>query len=101
MAAARQTGGWIGGLVGAYDRLLKVANDSARGSGQRPGDRAQGTAGVSRRISVFDRCVKQLVKGMGSEVAATQLAADTSHSLEFARSWLLPSGFMGHYAPDA
>ena len=25
-----QTGGWIGGLVAAYDRLLKVANDTTR-----------------------------------------------------------------------
>ena len=101
-----QTGGWIGGLVGAYDRLLKVANDSTRVIP------ANGPI-ISRRelqthrdmyFQIFDRLVKQLVKGMGP-----QEAYDTGPAKEYEAQWGDSRAFViasfkslwGHYAPDA
>ncbi len=46
-----QTGGWIGGLVGAQDRLLKLANrQHAHRAGQRPDHHPQGPAGAARHV---------------------------------------------------
>lgn len=101
-----QTGGWIGGLVGAYDRLLKVANEDTRIV---PADgplitRKDLQAHRDMYFTVFDRLVKLLVKGQGPEevVAAKPAqefeaqwgASDTFVNAAFKSLW-------GHYAPDA
>jgi cyclase len=101
-----QTGGWIGGLVGAYDRLLKVANDTTRvvPANGPVIDRKALQAHRDMYFTIFDRCVKLLVKGQGpEEVVAAQPAK------EFADAWGNPDVFVeaafkslwGHYAPDA
>jgi cyclase len=101
-----QTGGWIGGLVGAYDRLLKVANDGTRVVA------ADGpVVGVKELkeyremyFTIFDRCVKLLVKGLGpDEVVAEKPAKEFEerwgNSDEFVRAAF--KSLWGHYAPDA
>jgi len=101
-----QCGGWIGGLVGAYDRLMKVANDSTRVV---PADGpVVGLAELKEYremyFAIFDRCVKQLIKGMGPEEAVASKPAK-----EFEAKWGDSDVFVmaafkslwGHYAPDA
>ena len=101
-----QTGGWIGGLVGAYDRLLKGANDATRVI---PADgaiigRKQLQAHRDMYFQIFDRCVKQLVKGMGP-----QEAYESGPAKEYEAQWGDSHTFViaafkslwGHYAPDA
>ena len=101
-----QTGGWIGGLVGAYDRLLKVANDDTRivpANGPLL-TRKDLQAHRDMYFAIFDRLVKLLVKGQGpDEVVAAKPAkdfeaqwgpADTFVNASFKSLW-------GHYAPDA
>jgi cyclase len=101
-----QTGGWIGGLVGAYDRLLKVADDATRvvpANGPVVG-RKELQAYRDMYFQVFDRCVKQLVRGMGpEEVAATQLASEYESQFGDSRAFVVASfkSLWGHYAPDA
>jgi cyclase len=101
-----QTGGWIGGLVGAYDRLLKVANDTTQvvpANGPVVG-RKELQAYRDMYFQVFDRCVKQLVKGMGpEEVAAAQLAKEFETQWGDSREFVVASfkSLWGHYAPDA
>jgi cyclase len=101
-----QTGGWIGGLVGAYDRLLKVANDSTKvipANGAIIG-RKELQAHRDMYFQVFDRLVKQLVKGMGP-----QEAYETGPAKEYEAQWGDSKAFVlasfrslwGHYAPDA
>ncbi len=101
-----QTGGWIGGLVGAYDRLLKVANDGTKvipANGPIIG-RRELQAHRDMYFQVFDRLVKQLVKGMGP-----QEAYETGPAKEFEAQWGDSKTFVlasfkslwGHYAPDA
>jgi glyoxylase-like metal-dependent hydrolase (beta-lactamase superfamily II) len=101
-----QTGGWIGGLVGAYDRLLKVANDSTKvipANGPIIG-RKELQAHRDMYFQVFDRLVKQLVKGMGP-----QEAYETGPAKEFEAQWGDSKAFVlasfrslwGHYSPDA
>jgi cyclase len=101
-----QTGGWIGGLVGAYDRLLKVANDSTKVI---PADgpiigRRELQAHRDMYFQVFDRLVKQLVKGMGPDEAyATGPAKEYEAQWGDSRAFVLASfrSLWGHYAPDA
>jgi cyclase len=101
-----QTGGWIGGLVGAYDRLLKVANDSTRVI---PADgpiiaRKELQAQRDMYFQIFDRLVKQLVKGMGP-----QEAYESGPAKEYEAQWGDSHAFViasfkslwGHYSPDA
>jgi glyoxylase-like metal-dependent hydrolase (beta-lactamase superfamily II) len=101
-----QTGGWIGGLVGAYDRLLKVANDSTRVV---PADgpvigRKELQAHRDMYFTIFDRLVKQLIKGMGPDEAYASAPAK-----EYEAQWGDSHAFViasfkslwGHYAPDA
>ena len=101
-----QTGGWIGGLVGAYDRLLKVANDTTRvvpANGPVIGVQEL-RAHREMYFTIFDRCVKLLVKGMGPEEVVAQGPAK-----EFEAQWGNSEAFVtaafkslwGHYAPDA
>lgn len=101
-----QTGGWIGGLVAAYDRLLKVADDKtviipANGA---PVSRKELQAWREMYFQIFDRCVKQLVKGMGPDEAAdTQPAKDYEAQFGPSRPFVIASfkSLWGHYAPDA
>jgi len=101
-----QTGGWIGGLVGAYDRLLKIAND---GTKVIPADgpivgRKELQAHRDMYFQIFDRLVKQLVKGMGPEEAY-----QSGPAREYEARWGDSHAFViaafkslwGHYAPDA
>ena len=101
-----QTGGWIGGLVGAYDRLLKIANDSTRivPANGPVLTRKDLQAQRDMYFTIFDRMVKQLVKGQGpDEVVAMKPAK------EFEAQWgdsdvFVKASFKslwGHYAPDA
>jgi cyclase len=101
-----QTGGWIGGLVGAYDRLMKVGNEQTRvvpADGPVVG-MAELRAWREMYFTLFDRCVKQLVKGMGPEEVVAQKPAR-----EFEAQWGDSDAFVmaafkslwGHYAPDA
>ena len=101
-----QTGGWIGGLVAAYDRLLKVADDKtvvipANGA---PVGRKELQAWREMYFKIFDRCVKQLTKGMGpDECADTQPAKEFEAQFGASRAFVLASfkSLWGHYAPDA
>lgn len=101
-----QTGGWIGGLVAAYDRLLKVTNDTTRvvpANGPVVG-RKELQAWREMYFQIFDRCVKQLVKGMGpDEVAAMNLAKEYEAQWGDSRAFVVASfkSLWGHYAPDA
>jgi glyoxylase-like metal-dependent hydrolase (beta-lactamase superfamily II) len=101
-----QTGGWIGGLVAAYDRLIKLTNEDtvvvpANGA---PVTRKQLQAWREMYFQIFDRCVKQLVKGMGPEECAdTQPAKEYEAQFGASRAFVLASfkSLWGHYAPDA
>jgi glyoxylase-like metal-dependent hydrolase (beta-lactamase superfamily II) len=101
-----QTGGWIGGLVAAYDRLLKIADDKtvvipANGA---PVGRRELQAWRDMYFQVFDRCVKQLTKGMGpDECADTQPAKEFEAKFGPSRGFVIASfkSLWGHYAPDA
>jgi cyclase len=101
-----QTGGWIGGLVGAYDRLLKIANDGTKvipADGPIIGHREL-QAHRDMYFQIFDRLVKQLIKGMGPEEAY-----QSGPAKEFEAQWGDSKTFVlasfrslwGHYAPDA
>jgi glyoxylase-like metal-dependent hydrolase (beta-lactamase superfamily II) len=101
-----QTGGWIGGLVGAYDRLLKVANEQTRIVPANGPVLLRKDLQTHRDMyfTIFDRLVKLLVKGQGpEEVVAAKPAqefeaewgpSDTFVNAAFKSLW-------GHYAPDA
>ncbi|MDR2216439.1 MAG: MBL fold metallo-hydrolase [Nevskiaceae bacterium] len=101
-----QTGGWIGGLVGAYDRLMKVANDSTRvipANGPVIGV-AELKEYREMYFAIFDRCVALLIKGMSPDEAVAEKPAK-----EFEEKWGESGEFVraafkslwGHYAPDA
>lgn len=101
-----RTGGWIGGLVGAYDRLLKIANDGTRviGADGPVVGRAELQAYRDMYFTIFDRLVKQLIKGMGPEEAfesgpAKEFEADWGDSKPFVMASF--RSLWGHYAPDA
>jgi glyoxylase-like metal-dependent hydrolase (beta-lactamase superfamily II) len=101
-----QTGGWIGGLVGAQDRLLKIANDSTRIVPAKGPilTRAELQAQRDMYFQIYDRCVKQLVKGMGPEEAyASGPAREYEAKWGDSRQFVLASfrSLWGHYAPDA
>ena len=101
-----QTGGWIGGLVGACDRLLKVAGDGTRIIPANGAiiDRKALQAQRDMYFQIFDRLVKQLIKGMSPEEAY-----DTGPAREYEAQWGDSKAFVlasfrslwGHYAPDA
>ncbi len=101
-----RTGGWIGGLVGAYDRLLKIADDRTRviGADGAIVGRKELQAYRDMYFTIFDRLVKQLVKGMGPQEAHA-----SGPAREFEAQWGDSKAFViasfrslwGHYAPDA
>jgi cyclase len=101
-----QTGGWIGGLVAAYDRLLKVANDDTRvvpADGPIIGRRELQTY-RDMYFQIFERCVQQLVKSMSPEEAyASGPAKEYEAQWGDSKAFVLASfkSLWGHYAPDA
>jgi glyoxylase-like metal-dependent hydrolase (beta-lactamase superfamily II) len=101
-----QTGGWIGGLVGAHDRLLKIANDSTRiitANGPII-TRKDLQAQRAMYFEIYDRLVKQLVKGMGPDEAyATGPAKEYEAQWGDSKQFVLAAfrSLWGHYAPDA
>jgi cyclase len=101
-----QTGGWIGGLVGAHDRLLKVASDSTRiiPANGPVLTRKELQAHRDMYFQIFDRLVKQLVKGMGPDEAfASGPAKEFEAQWGDSKPFVLASfkSLWGHYAPDA
>ena len=101
-----QTGGWIGGLVGGIDRLLKVCDGETRIV---PADgpvltRADLQAQRTMYFTIYDRLVKALTKGLGPDEAA-----DTEPAKDLNPQWGNPRPFVlnafksmwGHFAPDA
>jgi glyoxylase-like metal-dependent hydrolase (beta-lactamase superfamily II) len=101
-----RTGGWIGGLVGAYDRLLKVANDGTRviGADGPIVSRAELQAYRDMYFTIFDRLVKELIKGMGPEESyASGPAKEFEARWGDSKPFVLASfrSLWGHYAPDA
>ncbi len=101
-----RTGGWIGGLVGAHDRLLKLAHDGTRviGADGPVVDKATLQAHRDMYFTIFDRLVKQLVKGKGPEEAyetgpAKEFEAQRGDSKQFVLDAF--RSLWGHYAPDA
>lgn len=101
-----QTGGWIGGLVGAQDRLLKIANDETRiitANGPII-TRKDLQAQRAMYFEIYDRLVKQLVKGMGPDEAwATGPAREFEAAWGDSKAFILSSfrSLWGHFAPDA
>lgn len=101
-----ETGGWIGGLVAGYDRLLKTADESTQivpANGPVLGRPAL-AAHREMYFTIYERLVACLTKGMGpDEAVATQPAK------EFAADWGNPDRFVGsafrslwgHFAADA
>jgi glyoxylase-like metal-dependent hydrolase (beta-lactamase superfamily II) len=101
-----ETGGWMGGLVAGYDKLLKVSNANTKVV---PADGpviARGDLEGHRKMymTVYERLVAGLNKGLGpDEVVASEPAK------EFAPQWGEPNVFVesgfrslwGHFAPDA
>ena len=101
-----QTGGWIGGLTGAYDRLLKVANDTTRivPANGPVLTRKDLQAHRDMYFTVFDRLVKMLVKGLGPDEAVAQKPAKDYEAQWGDSDVFVKASFKslwGHYAPDA
>jgi cyclase len=101
-----QTGGWIGGLVGAQDRLIKLCNETTRivpANGAVMDLRAL-KAQREMFMTIFDRTVKSLVKGLGPEEAfAEGPAKEYETQWGDSKTFVLASfrSLWGHYAPDA
>lgn len=101
-----QTGGWIGGLVGGIDRLLKVADSGTRiVPAQGPLlTRADLEAQRAMFFTIYERLVKALTRGLSPGEAAAENPAG-----EFAARMGDPHDFVirafksmwGHFAPDA
>ncbi len=100
-----QTGGWIAGLVGGLDKLLKIADDNTRIV---PADgalltRADLQAQRSMYFAIYEQLVMCLTKGLSPEEA---LATEPAKGVN--PQWGDPSAFLtsafkslwGHYAPD-
>jgi glyoxylase-like metal-dependent hydrolase (beta-lactamase superfamily II) len=101
-----QTGGWIGGLVGAQDRLIKECDESTKIVGSNGGviDLKALKAQREMFMTIFDRTVKALVKGLGPEEAyATGPAKEFEAQMGDSRAFVIASfkSLWGHYAPDA
>jgi glyoxylase-like metal-dependent hydrolase (beta-lactamase superfamily II) len=101
-----QTGGWIGGLVGAQDRLIKQCNESTKIVGSNGGiiDLKGLKAQREMFMTVFDRTVKALVKSLGPDEAyATGPAKEFEGAMGDSKAFVIASfkSLWGHYAPDA
>jgi cyclase len=101
-----QTGGWIGGLVGAQDRLIKACTESTKIVGSNGGVIDLPTLKAQREMfmTIFDRTVKALVKGLGPEEAhATGPAKEFEARMGDSKTFVIAAfkSLWGHYAPDA
>lgn len=101
-----QTGGWIGGLVGAQDRLIKLCNESTKivPANGAVIDLQALKAQREMFMTIFDRTVKSLVKGLGPEEAyALGPAKEYEPQWGDSKTFVLSSfrSLWGHYAPDA
>jgi glyoxylase-like metal-dependent hydrolase (beta-lactamase superfamily II) len=101
-----ETGGWIGGLVAGYDRLLKISDESTQIVP------ANGTVLARRDLvahramyfTIYERLVACLDKGLSPAEAIA-----TAPAQEFAAAWGSPDRFIasafrslwGHFAADA
>jgi len=101
-----QTGGWIGGLVGAYDRLIKVSDDATRVVPANGALLSKKDLQEQRAMyfTIFDRLVKMLTKGQGPDEAvaakpAKEFEAQCGNSDVFVRASF--KSLWGHYSPDA
>lgn len=101
-----ETGGWMGGLVAGYDKLLKVANADTKIVPANGAVITRGDLEGHRKMymTIYERLVACLNKGLGpDEVLATEPAR------EYAPQWGEPNRFVdsgfrslwGHFAPDA
>ncbi len=101
-----KTGGWIAGLVAAYDKLLQITGPDTRIVPANGPLLTRADLETHRKMyfTIYDRLVTQLKKGTGAdEIAATQPAK------EFAAQWGNPDAFVersyrslwGHYAANA
>jgi glyoxylase-like metal-dependent hydrolase (beta-lactamase superfamily II) len=101
-----QTGGWIAGLVGGLDTLIKLSDDNTRII---PADgpvltKADLQTQRTSYFTVYDRLVKSLMKGLGPDET---LKTEPAEGLNPA--WGDPTQFLtmafkslwGHVAPDA
>lgn len=101
-----QTGGWIGGLVGAQDRLIKQCNDTTKIVGSNGGAIDLKALKSQREMfmTIFDRTVKALVKGLGPDEAyGTGPAKEFEAQMGDSKAFVIASfkSLWGHYAPDA
>jgi glyoxylase-like metal-dependent hydrolase (beta-lactamase superfamily II) len=101
-----QTGGWIGGLVGGYDRLIKLCNDGTKivPANGAVLDLAALKAQREMYMTIYDRVVKSLTKGLGPDEAyaagpAKEFEAQWGDSKTFSIAAF--KSLWGHFAPDA
>jgi cyclase len=101
-----ETGGWIGGLVGALDRIIKLADENTRivpdlGA---PMTRAELQAQRTMFFTVYDRLVKSLTKGLGpDEALALEPAKEFEATFGNSATFVIAAfkSLWGHFAPDA
>ncbi|MBX5459894.1 MAG: MBL fold metallo-hydrolase [Steroidobacteraceae bacterium] len=101
-----ETGGWMGGLVAGYDRLLKVADANTRVVPADGPILSRGDLEAHRKMyfTLYERLVALLNKGLGPDEV---IAAAPAKGL--ADQWGNPDAFVesafrslwGHFAPDA
>lgn len=101
-----QTGGWIAGLVGAFDILIQVANDATRVVPANGGllTRADLKEQRAMYFTIYQRLVHSLNKGLSPDEAVALAPAK-----EFKPLWGDPQPFLaeafksmwGHFAPNA
>ncbi|HTY93316.1 MAG TPA: MBL fold metallo-hydrolase [Steroidobacteraceae bacterium] len=101
-----QTGGWIAGLVGAHDRLIKVCNEQTRIIPANGPPISLGDLKLLRAMyfTVYQRLVKALTSGLSP---AEAVALHPAH--EFQSGWGSPDQFIEqafksqwpHQAPNA
>jgi glyoxylase-like metal-dependent hydrolase (beta-lactamase superfamily II) len=101
-----ETGGWIGGLVGALDRILGLADEDTRIVADlgAPITRAELQAQRTMFFTIYDRLVKSLNKGLGPEEAlALEPAKEFEASFGASGPFVLAAfkSLWGHFAPDA
>jgi cyclase len=101
-----ETGGWIGGLVAGYDKLLKVADEETKVVPANGAVISRGDLEGHRKMyfTIYERLVACLNKGLGPEETVA-----TEPAKEYAPQWGDPTSFVdagfrslwGHFAPDA
>jgi cyclase len=101
-----ETGGWIAGLVGGIDRIIKLADENTRIVPDQgaPLTRADLQAQRTMFFTIYDRLVKSLTKGLGPDEAIA-LAPAKEFEPQFGDSQVFVTAafksLWGHFAPDA